>query len=822
MRRLPQDLRFAFRELWNKPGFSLGIIFILTIGIGATTAVFSLVEGVLLRPLPFRDPDHLVILGDHIGKSEAIIHVTAREISAYASATAAFSSMGGYILTNFELSGTGTPEAIHAARLTAGVFPTLGVNPILGRVFTEQEDRSRQPLAVISYALWINRFHRNAQAIGASIDLDRKSYIIIGVMPRNFDFPLQPGRLAKAQLWVPMSFTADELSEDSAAWAYRIVGRLKDGVTLARARSDVERVAMQIMSSFPPTISALHIEGRVAPLRDYATVNSRPLLRTLFLAVCVVLVISSINVAGLLLLRTIRRRREHAVRLALGAGPTVIVRQTVLEGLVLSIAGGVVGLALAAAVIRTTVYFLPETMPRVDSVAVDARVSIFAIAIAVLTGIVCSLTPAFAALRTNLVENLKEGTRATGDTSHAWLRSALIVFEIGIALVLLTVSGALIRSFQKMQAVDPGFDPEHVLVAFYRLPLNHYPTQEAVNTFKHALLQRFSSKPGVAAVGLTMSVPASVGFAGADYTVGNRPVDKWKMEIAMFSTTYGDYFHAMGIPLLAGRYFTENDNASAPLVVIVNQSFARHVWPGESAVGKRFHIGNPKSGLPELTVVGVVADTKIGSRDEPSQEQFYVPQEQPAALDSNLKAKLPEPDSGYVALRSVLPPEQMIQTLRSTVAEIDPLLALQDVKPMTEAVSNIESPRRLNTDLISAFAFVALVLAVIGIYAVLAFSVSLRSSEIAVRMALGAQRGNIARLVLISAIKLAGAGCALGVLGSLGALRIVRAFLFQVSSTDPLIYLTGVLIMVVMALLASAIPAARAASVDPIVALRSM
>jgi len=294
------------------------------------------------------------------------------------------------------------------------------------------------------------------------------------------------------------------------------------------------------------------------------------------------------------------------------------------------------------------------------------------------------------------------------------------------------------------------------------------------------------------------------------------------MEVAMFSTTYGDYFHTMGIPLPSGRYFTENDNASAPLVVIVNQSFARHAWPGEIAAGKRFQVGNPKSGLPELTVVGVVADTKIGSRDEPSQEQFYVPQEQPAALDSNLMAKLPEADSGYIALRSVLPPEQMIQTLRATVAEIDPLLALQDVKPMTEAVSSIESPRRFNTDLISAFAVVALVLAVIGIYAVIAFSVSLRNSEIAVRLALGAQRGDIARLVFISATKLAGSGCVLGVLGSLGASRIVGALLFQVSSTDPLIYLTGVVVMVVVAVLASAIPAARAASVNPIVALRSV
>lgn len=824
MRLVPQSLRFALRQLWDKPGFSSGVILTLALAIAATTAVFSLVEGILLRPLPFREPDRLVLLGDHIGNIGENTPVTAREIGTYTSATSAFSSMGAYIPAGYELSGPTAPETIRAARVTASTFPTLGVNPIWGRVFTDAEDRAAHPLAVLSYSMWLDHYHRDPHVIGTSIDLDRKAYTIVGVMPRDFEFPLLTGRLDRVQLWVPMSLTADELSDGSAAlWGYHMVARLKDGITLAQAAGDANRVAMQIMRNFPAHLSALRIEGRVRPLREYAVADSRPLLRTLFLAVCVVLVIACINVAGLLLLRAIRRRREYAVRLALGAGASVIIREAVIEGLILSLAGGLLGLCIAAVVIKSTVYLLPETMPRIDSVAIDARVISFAVIIAVLTGIACSLAPTFAALRTNLIENLKEGACITSEASHAWLRSALIVFEIGIALVLLTVSGAFIRSLQKMQAVDPGFRPDHVLIASYRLPINQYPTHGSVDTFKRETVRRLSAKPGVIAVGLAIALPASGGSPGADYMIEGQLIDKWTAKFARFSSTSADYFRAMSIPLLAGRYFTETDSKTAPLVAIVNESLARRAWPGQSAIGKRFHIGNPSSGLPWLTVVGVVADTKLGSRDEPSAEQWYTPEEQPAALggSSDPGQKLPAPANGYIAVRSVLAPEQMIHTLRAAVAEIDPMLALRQVRPMTEAISNVEAPRRFNTDLISAFALGALVLAVIGIYVVIAFSVSLRNQEIAIRMALGAQRTNIARLVLNSGMKLALLGCALGVLGSLAASRIVQAFLFQVSPTDPFIYLGAVVMMVLMALLVSVIPATRAASENPVNALRS-
>lgn len=823
MQILVQELRFALRQLRKAAGFTLTVVLTLALGVGATTAIFSLVEGILLRPLPFHDPDRLVLLGDRIG-SGPNLPVTAREIGTYSAETSAFSSLGGYSTAGYELSGGAIPEAVHAARLTASVFPTLGVNPILGRVFTQQEEDAHQPLAVISYALWLNRYHRDPHILGSSIVLDRKTYTMIGVMPRNFEFPLQPGRLNQAELWVPLSLTADELSDQSAAfWGYHIVARFKDGVTPSQAAQDADRVSRQIMRNFPPRMSRIHIQGDIRQLRDFAVADARPLLRTLLFAVSIVLLIACVNVAGLMLVRAIRRRREYAVRLALGARSGVIIRESVFEGLLLSLAGGIFGLAFAAALVRTTLHVLPESMPRVDYISIDAAVAGFAILVAVGTGALCSLAPAFAALRTNLTEGLKEGVRTAGAASHAWLRSALVVSEIAVALVLLTVSGAFLRSFQKMRAVDPGFRPDHVLVASYRLPLNQYPTDDAVKSFNHEVMDRLSDKPGVVAAGITSALPASGLIAGADYTLEGEPTDKWKMKFAMFTTTYGDYFHAMGIPLLDGRYFTEDDNSKSLPVVIINQSMAKHSWPGQQALGKRFHIGNPNSGLPWVTVIGVVADVKLGSRDEPSEEQWYTPVEQPVSLGASSGAgKLAAAAGGYITVRAVLPPEQITQTLRASVAEIDPLLALRQIRPMTESISNIEAPRRFNTDLITAFAFGALLLAVIGIYAVVAFSVSVRKQEIAIRMALGAQRVGIARLVLISGAKMALIGCGLGVLGSIAASRLIRSFLFQVSPTDPFIYALGILIMMLMALLASALPATRAASADPIEALRSV
>jgi putative ABC transport system permease protein len=422
-----------------------------------------------------------------------------------------------------------------------------------------------------------------------------------------------------------------------------------------------------------------------------------------------------------------------------------------------------------------------------------------------------------------LTDSLKEGSKtASGTSSHAWLRSGFVVVEIAAALVLLNTCGALIRSYEKMLVVDPGFRPDHVLVAGYQLPLAQYSTAGSAHAFNHGVLEKLVVRPGVVAAGIGNTIPASGLIGGAAYTIEGEPVNQWKLKFAMFFVVDGDFFGAMGIPLLDGRTFTPDDRADTPLVIIVNESMAKHCWPGQRAIGKRMHVGNPKKDSPWATVVGIVADTKGGGRDEPSGDQWYSAQQQPTILfGHDYKETLTSAAGGFIVVRSTFPPEQMTRTLRAVVAEIDPRLALDPIQPMDDIVANVEAQRRFNTDLISAFALGALLLAITGIYAVVAFSVSMRTQEIAIRMALGAQRVNIARLVLVSGVRLGVAGCGLGVLGSWGAARLVKSFLFGVSATDPLIYVISVLIILIMVLVASAVPAARAASSDPIDALRS-
>jgi len=821
MYALTQNLQSTFRQLRRTPAFTLTVVLTLALGIGATTAIFSLVEGVLLRPLPFQDADRIVLLGDHLGGRPGM-SVRAREIATYTRATQAFSSLGGYVTASCELSGGAQPEQINAARLNSGMFPTLGIQPILGRVFTPQEDDARQPVAVISYALWTDRYHRDPHVLGITIVLDRKPYSVIGVMPRGFEFPLQLGHSYQAQLWVPLSLSPDELSDQhSGFWGYHMIARLKDGVSLPQAAQDADRVAHQIMGDFPASMSAIHIQGDVRPLRETVVADVRPVLQTLFLAVAIVLLIACVNVSSLLLVRAIRQRREYAVRVAIGASSSRIIRESLVEGLLLSMTGGLLGLAFAAIAIRTTLHLMPDSMPRIDSVSMDPIVTAFALVVAVAAGVLCSLAPAFAALRVNLIETLKEAQIGSGSARHTWLRSALVVSEVAIALVLLNLSGVFLRSLQKMQAVDPGFRADHALIAGYQLPLAQYPTEASVGMFNRAVVDQLSSKPGVIAVAISNAVAASDVSPQSAFTVEGVSADNWRLKFAAFTSVYGEYFGAMGIPLLEGRTFTMHDDSNAPLVVIVNQSMARDCWPGQGAIGKRMHVGNPRKELPWATVIGVVADTKM-PRDVPSIDQWYTPMDQPGTLyGSGTPGNLSGPPSGYITMRSAVDPEHMIQTLRSTIAEIDPLLALQEVRPVTDAVSAIEAPRHFNTDLITAFAVGALLLAITGIYAVMAFSVSQRTQEIAIRMTLGAQRAGIAKLVLVSGARLTLVGCCLGVLGSLAVSRLVSSFLFGTSATDPLIYILCVLIMMIMALLASTLPAARAASADPMDALRS-
>ena len=828
MQRLLSDLKFAFRQLSKSPGFTATAVLMLAFGIGATTAIFSIVEGVLLRPLPFPDSSQLVVLSDRIqgvefgGNSEA--GVTVPDIRAYTRDTRAFAALGGYQNSGYELSGAGEPAQVNAARLTAGVFAALAVAPQLGRVFTNEETEHSQQVVVLSYATWKTRFHGDNQILNTKILLDRKPYVIIGVMPRNFEFPLNSGQLNRTELWVPLSFGPGELTPGAASnWSYQMVGRLKPGISASQAQSDAQRVAQEIMRNFPADIASLRISSVVRSLQEETVEQSRPLLRTLFLAVAVVLLIACANLAGLMLVRAIRKQREVAVRLALGANTAALLRQTLLESLVLSVSGGILGLVLAGLALRIGKSLLPESLPRISEIGLNWQVAGFALLLAVSTGLLCGIAPAFAALRTNVNGTLKEGGRS-GSTGggHARLRATLVVAEIAIALVLLSASGLLLRSFEKMRAVDLGFRPQHVTTAVYSLPRKQYSTQPAVDAFNKELLRRLRDLPGAQDAGLTSFLPATNNNNNQTFVAEGYVAPKGEgMNLATVAQVVGDYLPAMGIPLVRGRFFTDADKAGAQLVLIVNRKLAQHYWPNQDPIGKRLRIGTQEMKTPWMTIVGEVADIKLSSPDEPTKEEYYLPVDQLQEVFGSLAS----PDNlngngGYIVLRSTFPPQQMENALRAAVRAIDPQLPLTQVQTMEQAVSETEAPRRFNTVLISSFAFAAVLLAVLGIYSVIAFSVASREQEMAIRMALGSQRSGIMRLILISGAKLAAVGCVLGLVGATANSALLRSLLFGVSPFDPVVLTLAAAAVLLLAVIASTLPAFRAASIDPMQALR--
>ncbi len=827
MESILKEAKYAFRQLSKSPAVTISAVLMVALGIGATTATFSIVEGVLLRPLPFREPTRLVALSDVLERVDlgpgGEAGVTAPDVRAYTLDTNTFENLGAYVPTSFELSGVGEPSQVNGSRLTAEIFPALGVEPLLGRVFTKQEDEESRQVIVLSYASWQNRFHGDSHILGSKLLVDRKAYLVIGVMPRNFEFPLLPGHLNRSELWVPMSFTQPELTQGAGVWGFQMVGRLKSGVTVARAQADAEQVAQEIMRNYPSFIASLRISALVRSLQEDTVEQARPLVRILFLAVCVVLLIVCANLAGLLLVRAIRRRREIAVRLALGAPASALLRGAILESMVLTVSGSLLGVAVAEVAMRACISQLPETLPRVDEIRIDWIVVVFAVLLALATGVLCALAPAFAAIRTNPNQTLKEGGRSGSGGGHAQLRSAIVVAEIAIALVLLTASGLLLRSFEKMRTVALGFRSGHVVVAGYSLPRRQYSSQVAVDEFSHELLDRLKQLPGTESAGLTSVLPLS-GSNGRSVFIpeGYALPQGENLSIAIISLTFGDYFRAMGIPLLRGRLLTDADKAEAPLVVVVNRTLAQHYWPGQDPVGKRLRLGTPETKTPWLTVVGEVADVKQKAPDTEAAEQYYQPVDQ---FEASIGALAAPTDvngrGGYIVLRTLLAPEPMENALRSAVRTLDPQLPLTQIQTMDQAISDSEAPRRFNTAVISAFAGAAVLLAVLGIYSVLAFSVAQRSQEIAIRMALGSQRTNVVGLIVGSGARLATAGCIIGLLGAGAASRVVRSLLFQVSPFDPVVLALAVVLVFFLALAASAFPAIRAASVDPMRALRT-
>jgi predicted permease len=822
-----RDTRYTFRQLRKSPGFTITAILMLALGIGATTAIFSIVAGVLLRPLPFPAPDRLVILGDTLeGSSDmtARPRAAAADIRNYMRDTHSFSQLGGYQLTSYDLTTTGIPEPVHAVRMSSEVFPALEVAPLLGRTFTPAEDEQQQSVVVLSYSLWQSHYQGRANILGATILLDRKPYVVIGVMPQNFEFPLVPGHMDRSDLWVPLRLQPEEfLAGQAASWSFRMVGRLKPGITPEQAQSDAERVALATVQQYPAFMRSLRIHAAVRLLHEDTVDQARPLVRTLFFAVVVILLIACANLAGLLLVRSIRRRREIAVRLALGARAATLLRQAIVESMVLSVAGGLVGLAFAAAALRLGISLLPETLPRIHEIGLNWPVMAFALGLALLTGLLCGLAPAFAAIHTSVNGTLKEsGRTGTTGSGHARLRSVLVAAEIAIALVLLTASGLLLRSFEKMRAVDIGFRPDHTLTALYGLPSYQYATQASIDTFDEQVLRTLRQLPGVEAVGITTVLPSTGDWDGPAITIeGSVPAKRAGLNLTMVSLLRGDPIQALGIRLVRGRTFTEADNANSQLVALVNSRLAERHWPGQDPIGKRFRRGMPETKTPWMTVVGVVDSVKMGSPDERTPEQFYQPVDQtPISEGDFASAGEVNADYGYILLRTHMEPEQMENAMRATVHGIDPQLPLYHIQTMEHAISRSEAPRRFNTILISCFALVAVLLSVLGIYSIIAFSVALREQEMALRMALGCQRSGVLAIILASGVKLAVIGCVFGLLGAVAASRLLRSFLFAVSPFDPVVLTLAAVAMLLLALAASALPARRASRTDPMLALR--
>ena len=822
---LGRDVRFALRQLRKSPGFTLTAIVTLAIGIGGVAAVYSVVEAVLLRPLPFNEPARLVRLHEGVEHQFEQADLPAPDVLRFARDNRTFSAVAGFVATEFEVSGAGKPFQAKAERVTASLLPMLGVQPMLGRAFTQAEDEDAAPVALISYGVWRERFQSGANAIGATIDLDRRPYTIIGVMPRSFEFPLDAGRLSHRDMWVPMSFTPDERQDETDNFQYGAIARMKPGATIAQAKEDVRRMVAAVEAEIPPQ-DGIHLTSSVESLQKETVRGARPLLNALLGAAGLILLIACANLANLLLVRGAGRRRELGVRVALGAARRTVLRQLFTESLVLAAIGGALGVALAFVLVQLAAATLPDSLPRLNELALHWPVLLVAIGLTGATGILCGWAPALAGVKPDVMHSLREGSLGAGQgRSQNRMRTALAAIEVALAMLLLVASGLLLRSFQKMLDTDPGFAPQHVLTASLTLPEHDYPTQQKVDAFYSELLRQLDGLPQVRSAGAATNIPV-IGIASDRNFVpeGYAPREgrTWLSVSNYF--VLGDYFRAMRIPLVEGRYFAaDDDRPDAPLVAIVSQTTARQHWPGVDPVGKRFRMGgNPNSSRPLITVVGVVGDVRQGALDEAVYPQMYEPFEQSRRqFEPQVQQAIGVRSSLHIVLNAVGNPSTLQGSLEKSVHQLDPMLAVSEIFTMDQVVAATQTSRRFNTAILTAFASIALALSLLGIYGVLAYSVTERAREIAIRMALGATRERVLWATLRNALTLAGVGIAAGLFASVLVTRFIGSLLYNVRPLDAGAIVGAAIILTICAAAAGFIPARRAASIDPMRALRT-
>ena len=809
MNSLFKDLRYGIRVLAKNPGSTLVAILALALGIGANSAIFSVVNAVLLRPLRYKDPAHLVVIWEtKLSKGIFQESVSPPDYRDWIEHQRVFDQVAALRAQPAVLTGGQLPERVETALVSPSAFELLGVKAALGRTFISEEDQpGRNHVAVLSYGLWQRRFGGDSGVLGKSVIVDGNSFSIVGVTPRDFRLLDTP-----SELWTPYTLDAKELSQ-RGFHTLRVIGHLKSGVSQEQAAAEMRSIARRIEEQYADTNSGW--STKIVALRDQLVGDIGPTLWTLLGAVVFVLLIACANVANLLLARAGSREKEIALRTALGANPGRLVRQLLTESVLLGLAGGLVGLALAAWGVSILEQFGPSNLPRLEEVTIDWRVLAFTLSMSVLTGVVFGLAPALSSVRSDLNSILKtSGRGTTGSRSRARWRNALVVSEIASCVVLLAGAGLLIRSFARLESVNPGFRPDHVLTMQIALPETRYSGQK-IALFYQQLVERLHSLAGVQYAGIARNLPLSGSDASLNFVIENRPVESSaEQSRAKYRAASADYFAALGIPLVRGRYFDRTDGEKTPGVVIVNNTMARRFWPGDDPVGKRMKAGF--DGSQWCTIVGIVGDVKHTGLDaETNAEMYYHYRQIPPELMGFVEGTM------TLVLRTQAEPNSMAAAVRGEVQKLDADLAVFNVKSMQDLLGGSLAQPRFRTLLLGVFAGVALILAATGLYGVIAYAVTQRTNELGVRMALGAQKSDVLKLVVGEGAQLAAMGIGIGLVVALPLMRIISRLLFGVNAADPVTFGATALVILLVTLAASYLPALRAIRVDPVVALRS-
>ncbi|MBL8203168.1 MAG: ABC transporter permease [Blastocatellia bacterium] len=811
MQTLWHDLRYGLRLLLRKPAFTAVAILALALGIGANTAIFSVVNAILLRPLPYPEPERLVQLNHNYPQINLKASVSAFGYSIYKEQAKAFEQITAISGSSLNLTDGGEPEQLQAMTVTASFFPLFGAEAARGRVILpEEEQEGRNRVAVLSDALWTRRFGADPSLVNKTITLNGENYLVIGVMPAQFQFGREFGRVP--DLWVPLTFTPQQLSPNNLNNEYlSVFGRVRTGLSVQQAQAELDVLADNVRKQYSPNTSREQWGLLLQPLNELVVGDVRFALWVLLGAVGLVLLIACANVANLTLARAADRQREMAVRAALGAGRARVIRQMLTESVLLAVMGGVLGLGLAAWGVSLLSKLTQIQIPRSHEIGLDWRVLLFTLGVSVLTGILFGLVPALQASRGNVYDTLKDGGRSGQGGARGRLRSSLIVAEMALALMLLVGAGLLMRSFWQLQQVSPGFQPQGVLSLMVSLPGHKYKEPPQRVNFFDQLLPQLKALPGVQSVGASSVIPMSGTNSSGSFQIEGRQIpqgqssphgDRWQAA--------GDYFETMKIPLVRGRYFTAQDTANSLGVAIIDETMARKYWPNEDPLGKRISFERDDQGQPRWReIVGLVGHAKHRNLEGESRVQYYIPY-----------AQRPNSTSMFLVLRTTGDPTNVAGTVRNAVRNLDKELPVFRVTTMEQLVADSMAQRRFTLWLLGIFAVTALLLAAVGLYGVLAYSVSQRSHEIGIRMALGAQGSDVQKLVVGQGMKLVLLGTGIGLVGAFALMRLMASLLFGVGAADPVTYVAITSLLAGVALLACWIPARRATKVDPIIALR--